>query len=70
MIVQHEVEVSLHSLPYEQWPEEAKRLARVILLRPSIRAQLRQQLFPLDWLAAQVERHDAAARAAYAEFLS
>lgn len=51
-----EVEIDLHSLEYEDWPEEAKKLAKQVISVPRFRKEFEQQLFRKDWLIMKIER--------------
>ena len=48
-------ECDLRTLPVHQWPPEANELVRVVLASSWARSKLANELFPLEWLVAQVE---------------
>jgi hypothetical protein len=54
-----ETTFDLTALPIEQWPDEAKELAKELLSTKRIRTQLLEQLPDLrkDWLALKVEAY-------------
>lgn len=47
--------VELRTTPYQDWPEEAKQLARHVLSRPGNAGALIDQLDRKDWLVAKIE---------------
>ena len=57
LIVKQVVEIDLQSIPAKDWPEEARRLARDVLMQPRNVAAF--QALPLaerkDWLITRIE---------------
>lgn len=51
--------VNLRTIPYLDWPSEARSLAKVVFSRASAVEECLQQLDRKDWLVAQVERLQA-----------
>lgn len=47
--------VELRTIPYRDWPSEARGLAKVVLSRPGIDRLLFKQIDRKDWLVSQVE---------------
>ena len=51
-----ETKVDLQKMPFASWPEEAKNAAYSLTQTEGQLERLNQELFPLDYLAARVER--------------
>ncbi len=51
-----ETEINLAEIGFKYWPDEAKEMARVLIQKPGMAAKMQQQLFPLSWLAGEVDK--------------
>lgn len=50
-----EVELDLVATPLQDWPQEAREVANVLLSQPGAVERMQRDLFPKAWLAAKVE---------------
>lgn len=48
--------IELRTTPYQDWPEEAKQLARCVLASQAAAGAMLDQLDRKDWLVSKVER--------------
>lgn len=58
LTITQEVFVDLDSLPFEEWPHEAKACAKSLVANPRIARKLAAELPAMrkSWLAARIER--------------
>ncbi len=58
LTITQEVYIDLESRPFENWPYEAKAMARSLLANPRLQREFLAQLPAIrkSWLAARIER--------------